>query len=412
MTRRKRFRILKLTLLAVLLFLNACAAPGSKSAAALPDDFILGMDISSVLSLEESGVTFRDSDGGPADLFTLLADHGVTHIRVRIWNDPHDAQGRTYGGGGCDLSCACEIGRRAAENGMQLIVDFHYSDFWADPGKQTPPKAWAELNPDEKVQALYRFTSDSLQALRASGASVAMVQLGNETNAFLCGERDWDSICALMNAGARAVREELPDALIAVHFTNPEREGSYEEYARQLERCGVDYDVFASSWYPFWHGSLDHLSEVLAAISELSGKRVMVMETSYPYTTEDSDFFANTAGSGTQSALSFPYTEQGQADAFRAVIDAVAGIPGGLGAVYWEGAWISAGGRSWEENRAAWDSHGCGWATRYAGDYDPDAGQYWGGSAVDNQAMFAPDGRPLAALDVFRDARGTKRKHR
>ena len=407
MTGRKRLHVLKLALLALLLPLSACTSAGPESAAALPEDFILGMDISSVLSLEESGVIFRDADGTPTDLFALLAGYGVTHIRVRIWNDPYDAQGHTYGGGGCDLACACEIGRRAAENGMQLIADFHYSDFWADPGKQTPPKAWAGMNPDEKAQALYDFTVQSLRSLKSSGASVAMVQLGNETNAFLCGERDWDSICTLMNAGARAVREVLPDTLIAVHFTNPEREGSFAEYARQLERCGVDYDVFASSWYPFWHGSLDNLAAVLTDISESWGKRVMVMETSYPYTSEDSDFFANTAGSGTQSALPFPYTEQGQADAFRAVVDTVAGIPGGLGAVYWEGAWISAGGRSWEENRAIWETRGCGWATAYAGDYDPDAGQYWGGSAVDNQAMFRPDGRPLAALDVFRSPRGT-----
>ena len=123
-----------------------------ENVAELPEDFILGMDVSSVLSLEESGVKFYDFSGQEADLFQVLRDNGVTHIRVRVWNDPFDSQGRGYGGGNCDINNAVMIGRRATQYGMSLLVDFHLSDFWADPGKQFAPKAWAELDAESKAK--------------------------------------------------------------------------------------------------------------------------------------------------------------------------------------------------------------------------------------------------------------------
>ena len=111
----------------------------------LPEDFIFGMDASCVPALERSGVKYYDFEGNEADVYQVLADNGVTHIRVRIWNDPYDASGNGYGGGNCDIDNAIEIGKRATKYGMKLLVNFHYSDFWADPSKQMVPKAWAGL---------------------------------------------------------------------------------------------------------------------------------------------------------------------------------------------------------------------------------------------------------------------------
>lgn len=392
-----------LLLLALLLPCTALAESSLyvKAVEDLPEDFILGMDVSSVLAQEASGVRYYDHDGTERDLFAILADNGVNYIRVRVWNDPYDANGNGYGGGNCDINTAIAIGRRAAANGMKLLVDFHYSDFWADPAKQMAPKAWEGMKIEEKVDALYAYTRDSLQKLKDAGVDVGMVQLGNETNGKLCGEKIWMKIYKLMNAGSRAVREVCPEALIAVHFANPESADNYLSWASKLDYYSLDYDVFATSYYPYWHGTLENLKTVLSAVSETYGKKVMVAETSYAYTPEDTDFTGNTIGEGGAYEKPYPFTVQGQANEVADVIRAMKDI-GGIGVFYWEGAWITVGGGSWEENHALWEKHGSGWASSYAGAYDPDdAGKYYGGSACDNQAMFDAQGRALESLKVF-----------
>lgn len=405
-------RMLTLALCALLLLAllpGAAAEEGKnlyvKKVENLPEDFVFGMDISSVIAEENSGVKYYDFEGRETDLFPFLAASGINYIRVRVWNDPFDAQGRGYGGGNCDIETALAIGRRATENGMRLLVDFHYSDFWADPGKQMVPKAWRGLDAEEKADALYRFTKDSLQTLKDGGVDVGMVQIGNETNQFLCGEKIWFDIQYLFQAGARAVREVYPQALVALHFANPENGDSYAAYAKKLAYYQVDYDVFATSYYPYWHGTLDNLSRVLTGIAETYGKKVMVMETSYAYTAEDTDFSGNTIGEGGGIAKDYPFTVQGQANAVRDVTDTVVNRTGGagIGVVYWEGAWITVGSASWEENHEKWETFGSGWASSFAAAYDPaDAGKYYGGSAVDNQAFFDRWGKPLESLRVFR----------
>ena len=368
----------------------------------LPEDFILGMDASSVIAEERSGVKYYNFDGEEQDIFRTLAENGVTHIRVRVWNDPYDGQGRGYGGGNNDIDTAVEIGKRATKYGMKLIVDFHYSDFWADPGKQMVPKAWKDMDIETKTQADYEYTRDCLQKLKKAKVDVGMVQVGNETNGAMCGEKTWFNIQYIMQAGSQAIREVYPEALVAVHFANPEKAGAYAEYAKKLDYYQVDYDVFASSYYPFWHGTLENLSSVLTDISQRYGKKVMVMETSYAYTGEDTDFNGNTISDGGTYTKDYPFTVQGQANSVRNVIDTVAHVPKGIGVVYWEGAWITVGTASWEENYKLWEEFGSGWASSYAASYDPDdAGKYYGGSAVDNQAMFGPDGHPLESLKVF-----------
>ena len=367
----------------------------------LPEDFILGMDVSSVLAEERSGVKYYDFDGTEKDLFAILAEYGINTIRVRVWNDPYDSAGRGYGGGNNDVDAAVEIGRRATANGMKLLVDFHYSDFWADPGKQYAPKAWAGMTIEEKTEATYAFTKESLEKLRDAGVDVGMVQLGNETNGAMAGEKNWFRIQYLMGAGAKAVREVYPEALVAVHFANPENAESYESYARKLDYYSLDYDVFATSYYPYWHGTLENLASVLGGIAEQYGKKVMVMETSYAFTPDDTDFSGNTISDGSAVVKNYPYTVQGQANSVRDVIETVNSI-GGIGVVYWEGAWITVGTNSWEENHEKWERDGSGWASSYAAEYDPrDAGQYYGGSAVDNQAFFDASGRALESLKIF-----------
>ena len=368
----------------------------------LSKDFIMGMDASSVISLENSGVKYYDFDGNEEDVFKILADNGINTIRVRVWNNPYDSNGNGFGGGNCDINTAVEIGKRATKYGMGLMVDFHYSDFWADPAKQMVPRAWAGMNIDTKSDALYQYTKECLEKLNAAKIKVSMVQVGNETNAFLCGETKWANIAQLMSAGSKAVREVCPNALIVIHFANPEKVSNYVSYSANLDYYGVDYDVFGSSYYPYWHGTLENLSSVLGDIAEKYNKKVMVAETSYAFTTEDTDFSGNTIGEGGGVTQNYPYTVQGQANCMRDIIDTVAHIKNGIGVCYWEGTWISVGGSSWEENSAIWEKYGSGWASSYAAVYDPsDAGKWYGGCAVDNQAFFDQYGKPLESLKVF-----------
>ncbi|MBR2717761.1 MAG: glycosyl hydrolase 53 family protein [Clostridia bacterium] len=369
----------------------------------LPEDFIFGMDASCVPALEASGVKYYDFDGSEADVYQVLADNGINYIRVRIWNDPFNSEGKGYGGGNCDIANAVAIGKRATASGMKLLVNFHYSDFWADPGKQMVPKAWKGMDIEQKTEAVYQYTLNCLTQLKEAGVDVGMVQIGNETNNYMCGEKTWFNIQYLMQAGAKATREVFPQALVALHFANPEKVGNYETYAKKMDYYQVDYDVFASSYYPYWHGSMENLTNTLSAIATTYGKKVMVMETSYAYTGADTDFNGNTIGDGGAIEKAYPFTVQGQANHLRALTDAIVNdTVNGIGVVYWEGTWISVGGQSWEENHEKWETYGSGWASSYAAAYDAaDAGRYYGGCAVDNQALFDEHGKPLESRKVF-----------
>ena len=411
-----------LTVLALICsaFLPSFAAQSGKFDFNNPD-FIRGMDISSVLSLEQSGVKFYDERDSESDLFKILAYHGVNYIRVRVWNDPFDGNGAGYGGGNCDVQSAAEIGRRAAKYGMKLLVDFHYSDFWADPKKQQAPKKWQNYSLSEKCTALYDFTLDSLNKIKAAGADIGMVQIGNETTTGIAGEYSFESMSKLFDSGSRAVRDFDKNVLVALHFTNPERDGHVKYLADSLNRYGADYDVFATSYYPFWHGSLSNLTTVLSYVADTYGKYTLVAETSYPFTLDDTDGFRNTVNSGANSSgenLLWSFTPQGQADEVRAVMNAVNDVgEKGLGVFYWEGAWITVGDTTglsgsaysarYKANSKLWEKYGSGWASSFSAAYDPDdAGKYYGGSAVDNQAFFDAHGRVLSSLDVFASVTG------
>ncbi|MDO4940765.1 MAG: glycosyl hydrolase 53 family protein [Erysipelotrichaceae bacterium] len=372
----------------------------------LSDDFIMAADISSIISLENSGVKFYDYDNNEQDIFKTLAQNGINYIRVRVWNDPYDSNGNGYGGGNCDINNALEIGKRANQYGMKLIVDFHYSDFWADPNKQMVPKAWKDLTIEDKAQALYKYTKESLQLLKDNKVDVGIVTLGNENNTGMAGETIWMNIIYhLMASGAKAVREIYPDSLIAVHFTNPESSDAMLNIAKKLDYYELDYDIFSTSYYPFWHGSLDNLHNVLDTIANTYNKKVMVMETSYPYTEEDYDYFGNTISSKSSTHL-YPFSIQGQVNSLLDIIETINNTTNGIGICYWEPAWIPVGLNSYEDNLKIWENYGSGWASSYAKEYDPDdAGKYYGGSAVDNQALFDKNGYPLESLKVFALAR-------
>ena len=370
----------------------------------LSDDFIFGMDASSVLTEEKSGVKYYGFDGKEQDIFKTYADSGINYIRLRVWNDPYDENGNGYGGGNNDLPTAVELGKRATANGMKVMIDFHYSDFWADPKRQHAPKAWEGMSVEEKADALYEFTKDSLSQLLDSGVDVGMVQVGNEINYGMSGERQFEKVLELLKAGSMAVHEVSEsygkEIAVVVHYTRIEDKADVLTLVDRLVRGELDFDMIGMSYYPFWDGSFENMSRVLELISEKYGKKAFIAETSYCYTTSDGDGSAN---SFTVNDLvkGYPASAMGQATMIRDICKNVNEV-GGIGVFYWEGAWIPVGPAD-ADNSAIWEKYGSGWASSYASDYDPeDAGLYYGGSSWDNQALFDFEGHPLDSLNIFK----------
>ncbi len=370
----------------------------------ISDDFIRGMDASSVLVEENSGVKYYNFDGEEQDVFQTLAEGGVNYIRLRVWNDPFDADGNGYGGGNNDIPTAIALGKRATAYGMKVCVDFHYSDFWADPKRQHAPKAWEGMDIGQKCDALYDFTKESLAEMLDAGVDVGMVQVGNEINNGMSGETKLENVTQLLHAGCRAVREISEsygkEILTAIHYTRITDKAQVDRLVANLDKSEVDYDMIGLSYYPFWDGSMSNMQRVVELIQERYGKKVFIAETSYCYTSEDGDGSGNSLVGIEDLVEGYPATVQGQASMVRDVC-AAAHEAGAVGVFYWEGVWLPVGEAS-ADNSPVWEKYGSGWASSYAADYDPeDAGLYYGGCSWDNQAMFDFDGHPLESLNVF-----------
>lgn len=371
----------------------------------ISDDFYRGMDASAVLALENSGVKYYNFDGEKQDVFMTLAQAGVNYIRLRVWNDPYDENGNGYGGGNNDVATAIALGQRATKYGMKVCIDFHYSDFWADPKKQFVPKAWEGMDIEEKSDALYNFTLESLTQLLDAGVDVGMVQIGNEINNGMSGETDVANVRKLLTAGSKAVREAAVNSgkeiLVAVHYTNIDDMKKLDTLLTGLQVKEIDYDIVGLSFYPYWHGTMDDLKNAITHIRNTYGKKVYVAENAYCYTAEDGDGSANSVEGTDDLAEGYSASVQGQANEVRDVC-AAASEAGAEGVFYWEGTWIPVGPAD-ADNSDLWEKYGSGWASSYASGYDPkDAGQYYGGCSWDNQAMFDFTGHPLASLNVFK----------
>ena len=384
------------------------------------ESFIRGTDVSSLLVVLNSGARFKDWDGNSlgesveeqgANFMKLLHEAGCNWIRLRVWNDPYDADGNGYGGGNNDLASAVTMGKWATDAGIRVLIDFHYSDFWADPSRQLVPKAWEGLDIDAKAKALGDFTTDSLNTLLDAGVDVGIVQVGNETTVGICGEKEWPNMLKLYNAGCDAVHAAGEarglTILTCVHMESPQS-ADFDGIAGHLRDGGVQFDVFATSYYPQWHGTVENMAGKLKSVADKYGVKVMVAETRAPYTAEDGD------GSNANAPTEYALSPQGQATEYAAVAQAVHGIgQAGIGLFYWENAWIPVRNISGltgaereaavQENKRIWDECGSGWASSCAQDYDPNAANGgYGGPDMNNKAMFDFDGKPLESLNVFK----------
>lgn len=363
--------------------------------------YMKGMDLSTLKEVESLGGRFYDH-GVEKDVFDILKSYDVNAVRLRLWNDPYTEDGVPYGAGTNDLPTTIELAKRALEHDMEVLLDLHYSDFWADPGKQRVPKAWRGMNVEQLEKAVYDFTADTLQAMKKAGAFPTLVQVGNElTNGMLwpLGKKpNYDNLARFISAGIRGVKAVDAQMPIMLHLDNGGNNKMYRDWFEHYMERGEDFDIIGLSYYPFWHGSLEELKNNMNDLAVRYGKELVIAEVSMGFTMEDYAEYEKLGpderkGYATKPELAakvpFPMTKKGQKDFLHALFDVIKQVPDGKGKgyFYWEAAWIPV--------------PGSGWATEGALEYIEEKGPC--GNEWANQALFDYEGNALPALEIVRD---------
>ncbi|MCR8657764.1 glycosyl hydrolase 53 family protein [Paenibacillus endoradicis] len=362
-------------------------------------DFMMGADISSLYALEKVGRKYYDLAGQETSMIQALKDGGVNWIRLRTWVDPTDGKGNSYGAGDVNEAVMIEMAKDAKAADLNVLVDLHYSDFWADPGRQNTPKAWAKLTESELQLQVYEYTYETLEALKAENVYPDMIQIGNEINGGLLWPLGNSAAKAkkYIAQGIKAVRDfetkvgDNKHIDIVIHRANP-NDGLAKVSNFYATYDDLDYDVIGLSYYPFWHGSLDNIQEVMNGLAAKFDRKVAIVETSYGYTLEDPINNGDTGhvfGQAQADTAGYLATVQGQASAIRDVINAVAKVPDaqGVGVFYWEPGWLLG--------------TDTGWATKYAASYQGESIPTDGGASWANQALFNYFGEALPSIEVF-----------
>lgn len=370
-------------------------------------NYVKGMDLSTLLELERLGAKYYDG-GTERDLLDIMKDYDVDTIRLRIWNDPWGPDHASYGAGENDVPTTLEIAKRVSEKGFGVLLNFHYSDFWADPGKQIKPKAWEGMSVEELTQAVYDFTFETMERFKKEGVNITMVQVGNElSNGLLwpegkidvnAGIGEYDNIAAFVSAGIRAVRKIDPEIPVMLHLDNGGNNELYRRWFDNYVARGEDFDLIGLSYYPFWHGTMDQLMNNMNDMAERYHKDLIIAEVSMGYTMEDYKDYEKLSdserkGYATRPALvekiEFPMTKEGQADFMRTLLSRMETVAEqrARGFFWWEPAWIPV--------------PGSGWATPASLEYMHDPGPC--GNEWANQALFDYEGNVLPTLAVIRD---------
>ena len=333
---------------AAALLLAACggegggpAAPETPEPRAQTGSMLLGADVSALARIEQAGGVFRDS-GKVEDALQLLRAHGARIFRLRLFLAPNGQEVQVN-----DLAYTIALARRVKATGAKLLLDFHYSDTWADPGHQDIPAAWQGLGVDSLERRVESYSKDTIAQLKAAGALPDIVQIGNEIDGGILwpvGQvsgtgydtpAQWAELARLLQAGMRGVRGALApgdSVRIMLHYSQGGSAGGTQWFFDHMAGAGVPYDIIGLSYYPFWHGTLADLSANLQATAARYGHDIVVVETSYPWRTGGWEDMATTRG-----AMTWATSPDGQAQFARDLVSAVAQTPGGhgLGVLWW-----------------------------------------------------------------------------
>ena len=325
--------------------------------AADTDDFIRGVDVSTLDMLEDLGATYYSS-GSQGDALKILSNNGANYVRLKLWVDPYDEDGNPYGGGNNDYATTLALAKRAQNLGMGILIDFHLSDFWADPANQIKPKAWEDLSYSELKSTLYNYMKDTLNDFANDGVIPDMVQVGNEISAGILhddgkvGDDDTDDfsqLADLLETAISGVRDSsASNTKIILHLDQGGQNSLYTWYFGNLlsESPDLDFDIFGLSYYPMWHGTMDGLQYNLNYLSTTYDKDVCVVETAYAWTTEDGDGEGNVFISGDEDIAGYEATADGQFAFINDLEDIILNVPEnhGIGFFYWEPEWVPVDG--------------------------------------------------------------------
>jgi arabinogalactan endo-1,4-beta-galactosidase len=334
-----------------------------------------GADVSTLKKSEDKGGVYRYADGTTGDALTILRSAGMNYARLKVWVDPADGYN--------NKARVLTMAKRVKARGMGLLIDFHYSDAWADPGKQTKPAAWASHSFSQLKADVYNHTYDVLNALRAQGTTADMVQIGNEINGGMLwpdGSTDnWSNLAALLTHGARAAKAVSSSTKVALHLAKGGDDAGARWFFDKAVSYGVPFDVIGLSYYGYWHGPLSDLQTTLDDVASRYAKPVFVAETAYAFTLANDDALENNISSSSQLVSGYPATPAGQAANLRDVMNVVEAVPKGrgLGVFYWEPTWTAVTGNGWDPA-------------------DPSSGDAW-----ENQALFDYGDKALPAMNWF-----------
>lgn len=350
-------------------------------------EFIRGMDVSMIKELEEHGASYC-LNGKKKEIFELLKVCGVNLIRLRLWNHPYSLEGEAYGGGTNDIDTTVELAKRVVYNEMEFMLDFHYSDFWADPAKQIKPKAWENLTGKELQSAVYHYTSDTLSRMKAEGILPGIVQVGNEiTNGLLWPDGSFENskeMALLLKAGIQGVKDVSPDIKILLHLDFGTDNKMYRNWFENIAPYELEFDMIGMSYYPYWNGSIDSLVFNMNDISQTFHKEVLVAETAIGYTTDPLGCTGVVFSEELEKKTEYPATKAGQEKFLKNLCTGVRSVKEhkGAGMIYWEPEWLPI--------------PECSWANPVGCKYMKDTAET--GNSWANQALFDECGNANPAL--------------
>lgn len=367
---------------------------------AMPADFIKGADISTLLEAEQHGAKFYNQNGQQQDAIAILKANGVNTVRLRLWVDPQDADGNTYGGGSNNLENTIALAKRVKAQGLKLLLDFHYSDFWTDPGKQFKPKAWEKMDYPQLKTAIHDYTRDTIARFKKEGVLPDMVQIGNEINGGMLwpegkswgqGGGEFDRLAGLLTAAIGGLKENLTDGeqvKVMLHLAEGTKNDTFRWWFDEITRRNVPFDIIGLSMYTYWNGPISALKSNMDDISKRYNKDVIVVEAAYGYTLDNCDNAENSFQAKEEKDGGYPGTVQGQYDYIHDLMQAVIDVPDqrGKGIFYWEPTWIAVPGTTW--------------ATKAGMKYIHD--EWKEGNARENQALFDCQGKVLPSITVFK----------